>query len=268
MAKAWLALVDQERTLIRARDLYQGRAFSLAKWAAEAIKGDLGVISAGLGYVLGDTSIPSYDLTVRPSGPGSVVARIDGIFDPRAWWRSIARGPYSADLSSDSARRSLVLVCLSRTYAAMIADDLVEITASAPSSLRIFGLSVGGALPQTLRRFVLPYDERLSHIGRRGTRVDFPQRALADYVEHVAPVCGADLDEEREFIERRLSKGHLPVARQQRRADDATIKRLILELLPSVGPSSARMLAHIRHHEGLSCEQRRFTALFKQACGR
>lgn len=266
VSSAWLSLVAKEETLTRASDLYQGRAFGLAKSAASRVNGDLGIISAGLGYVRSDTQIPSYDLTVRSSGPGSVVNRINGMFDSRSWWESVGEGPYSAKLASEGASRPLVLVCLSRAYSEMVAADLIKIAESSPNSLRIFGLSISDALPPALKQYVLPYDERLERMGRPGTRVDFPQRALTDYLESVAPATGIDLGEEVVLVLRRLAAVPPPTPRQQRRIDDETLRRLIVDLVPTLGTNCTRMLAHVRRQEGYSCEQRRFSALFKEAC--
>jgi hypothetical protein len=261
-----LALLKQESALTRAAELYRGRAFGLATGAAAIVKGDLGIISAGLGYVRGEVRIPSYDLTIRSSGPASVAKRIDGPFDPQAWWESVGNGPYASDLSSECAGRPRVLVCLSRAYASMVIGDLLKIASSSPDCLRIFGLSIGDALPLALQRFVLPYDERLEQMGRPGTRVDFPQRALMDYLENVVPATGIDVEEEIAFIKLRLSSVTPSAPRRQKRIDDESLKRLIADLLPTVGSNCSRMLAHVRRDKGYSCEQGRFATLFRDVC--
>lgn len=263
VADAWLRRIAVEPHLIPARDLYGGRAFGLALRATAQLGADLGVISAGLGYVRGNTPIPSYDLTIRNAGPGSVASRVNGGFDAKDWWRSIAGGPFANDIVTESAGRPLVLMCLSRAYAKMIEDGLLAIAARNSNALRVFGLSIDAALPESIRTCALPYDERLSYLGAAGTRVDFPQRALLDYVGHVAPRRG-NLEFDRSAVERRMGEAGWASSpeRRQRRVDDATIRQLIADLFPSVGPSRARLLAYIRHKKGLSCEQRRFSKLY------
>ena len=49
MAQAWLAALESEQGIAPAAVLYSGRAFALAREAADLIGADLGVISAGLG---------------------------------------------------------------------------------------------------------------------------------------------------------------------------------------------------------------------------
>ena len=268
VADAWLRTIAGESRLTPARSLYGGRAFGLALRSVERLGADLGVISAGLGYVLADTPIPGYDLTIRSSGSGSIVQHIDGDFDTKAWWRSVAGGSFACDPVADLVGRSLVLMCVSRAYATMIEDDLLEMAAVNPTALRIFGLSIGSALPESLRIYALPYDERLGRLGLAGTRVDFPQRALLDYVEHIAPHRG-DLESDRSAVETRMANaGQVDGSRRhQNRVDDQAIRELISDLIPSVGPSRARLLEYIRHERGVSCEQRRFSKLYDDVRG-
>ena len=260
-------MIACESELTPARQLYAGRAFRLALRSAEIISADLGVISAGLGYVLADALIPSYDLTIGTRSSGSVVQHIRGNFDVKAWWRSMVSGPFATDLIGDLTGRPLVLMCMSRPYAKMIEDHLPRIATTNPTSLRIFGLSISKALPKSLRNYVLPYDERLSQLGSAGTRFDFPQRALLDYVEHIAPY-GGDLASDRSAVEARLTNGGqgYVTKRYQRRVDDSTIRELIASLIPTLGLGSTRLLAHIRHEKGVSCEQRRFSRLYSEVC--
>jgi hypothetical protein len=260
---AWLERLRAERDLTPARQLYKGRAFRLARDTAEEINADLGIISAGLGYVRGSTEIPGYDVTVRPSGPGSVFKRIQGHFDARAWWNVVNAGPFSADLVEDARGRPLILVCLSRAYAEMVAPDLA---ANLPiETLRIFGLSLESALPSELRQAVMPYDERLQALGAPGTRVDFPQRALRDFVQYVWPNSDGTLTGDRHTVAERISPGKLPERLgNRRRVDDADLRSTILRLLPTVGSSGSRLLAHVRHVERISCEQARFARVLRQ----
>jgi hypothetical protein len=264
---AWRTAIAEERDLTPARDLYRGRAFQLALRAVDLLGADLGVISAGLGYVKSQKPVPSYDLTVRLRSPSSVRNRVQGTFDPRSWWSSVANGPFSTPLDRDIKNRGLVLICLSRDYAAMIADNLSAAVRAHFIHLRIFGLSIAGALPDDLKPFVLPYDERLSRIGFPGTRVDFPQRALVHYAQVVAPETGVNLHNERNVVARSLASVPPPPPRRQNRANDDVIKQRIKVLILKLGSSRTRILSHLRRAEGLSCEQRRFVSLYNDVRG-
>lgn len=266
VASAWLGLVGKQVPDQPAQQLYKGRAFGLAAAAAATVGGELGVVSAGLGFVLGRSLIPAYDITIRTKASSSVRKYIDGDFDAEAWWLSISRGPFSIDLGAELSGRPGVLVCLSQAYAEMVAKDLM-VFARDGGQLRIFGLSIAKHLPRELREFVLPYDERLSQLGLTGTRVDFPQRALADYVQNIHGNA-TDLAAEREVVLQRMSAAPATVTRKaQLRLSDDEVKALIVQTSATLGRSRTRLLSHIRHTCGCSCEQSRFFRLCDQVFG-
>lgn len=256
----WLALVANASPVERAIALYRGRAFGFAVEAASSIGGDVGIVSAGLGYVQGDKEIPSYDLTLRARIEGSVRDRIVGGFEPVTWWRSVQEGRFASSLVEDASGRPLVLVCLSRDYASMVSDELSKLAAGG-GNMRIFGLNISSALPKDVAEFVLPYDERLTSVGVKGTRVDFPQRALLHYVSTIHR-SSDDFAEDAERVRRSLAGVAPRPKRVQRRESDDAIKSRIRSLLPQIGASQAKILQHLRHVENVSCEQGRFSKLF------
>jgi hypothetical protein len=246
-----------------ASSLYKGRAFRMAIEASEAESADLAILSAGLGYVRGERPIPGYDLTIRPTGPGSIAPKIADGVDAARWWAAVKKGPFSSNPIRDAQGRARMLVCLSKSYADMVERDLIAISRIEGLELRIFGLSLAGHLDEKLRPFVMPYDERLDLLGRPGTRVDFPQRALLDYVTHIAPASAGSLEADRQAVVDRLA----PVvttrsSRKQRRLSDAEISALVAELIPKLGSKSTRVLRHLRDIEHASCEQSRFARIF------
>lgn len=265
VAAAWQRILAGSTPSSRAAELYRGRAFAIATAAARHIGSGLLVISAGLGLVTANTNIPSYDITLRRYGPASIQSKIVGPFDPQKWWKGIVRGPYSADPAREFSGRQLLL-CLSESYLAMVRGELEAYVANG-GTLRIFGLSLEKHAGGVLSPYVAPYDERLSALGRSGTRVDFPQRALLHYLEHIAGAA-LPLPEERAAIEAALSQAPAksPVPQKPRLSDPA-LKSLIAELLPKIGHSRTRMLAHVRRVSGFACEQARFFRLCDEVFG-
>jgi hypothetical protein len=147
----------------------------------------------------------------------------------------------------------------------MVGRDLIAISRVERIELRIFGLSLAAHLDETLRPFVLPYDERLNLLGRPGTRVDFPQRALLDYMTHITPMSGGSLEADRQAVADRLAPVEMPrSSRKQRRLPDAEISALITSLIPKIGNASTRVLRHLRDVEHVSCEQSRFARIFNE----
>lgn len=239
-----------------ADSVYGGRAYRTAAVAACKIGADVGIISAGLGYVRREAEIPGYDLTVRPTGPGSVRQRIKGPFDHARWWAEVQKGHFSGQLSVDIMNRPLVLAALSADYARMVAEDLVAFSKAAPEALRIFGLSVGKALPAALERFILPYDIRFA-----GLRQDFAQRALRHFVDHILPNSDS-LREQRSLVQSAMENADSPAPKpSRRRGDDETLKACIAAVITG-GKTRSAVLQQLRA-DGWSCEQRRFTRLYE-----
>ena len=169
-------------------------------------------------------------------------------------------GPWASPLAEDLSGRPLVLTCLTKSYASLMADDF----RAAGKALRVFGMSVDRALPQDLRRFVMPYDARLEDLGPRGTRMDFATRALLDFARHVLPHAET-LEDQQALVQRRMAGAAKPSPRpSRRRLDDEGVREIIRRIAPESGPAYAAMLRHLRHVEGVSCEQRRFARLFRE----
>ncbi|MBB4100484.1 hypothetical protein [Sphingomonas kyeonggiensis] len=263
VAEEWTALLQRERHLVPAKDLYCGRAFGLVRSAAEQKGASLAILSAGLGFVRGEIAVPGYDLTVRPGKPGSVTDRIAGDFCARAWWRAVQQGPFASEFPSAARQHGLVLLALSKAYLDLVVDDLLAIEREWPGRLRLFGLSLDRHLPVELTASFMPYDARLETAGRAGTRTDFAARALDDFMHYAD--FGASTREHVDMVERRLAGAPAPRVRSpQRRADDASIQAALRTVIGSRVRSSAQALTWLRSVQGVSCEQRRFANLYRQ----
>lgn len=263
VTKSWHRLLEDQRELMPARDMYKGRAFTLTRSAADLVNGDFSVLSAGLGYVRGATKIPGYDVTVRRGKPGSVAARVRGTFSAPSWWQAVQSGRFSADFVADAAAHNLVLVCLSKSYLDMVIEDLISIETCAPGRLRLFGRSLDRHLPTMLKKSLMPYDGRLDVVGPGGTLTDFAARALHDFVRHCDLRAG--IGEHTETVLRRLSALPSPKARPaRRRLSDGGIRDAILLFMKDGAHGSARALNWLRQVKGVSCEQARFAALYRQ----
>lgn len=262
IAEAWLDMLRHAKPTDRADEVYGGRSFGLAKGVARQFDADLAIVSAGLGYVKGETRVPSYDFTLARGN--SLGSHVLGGIDVHKWWKAMLGGPFSSSPTDDFASRQLVLVCLSRAYAPFVAPEL----SSVPTErLRIFGTSLNGALPESLKACVLPYDDRLASLGFTGTRSDFAQRALAHYATHVH--SGGSLADDRARVLATMKGGHYPMPTKiHASVDDDAIRAWIRKLLPIVGARRSPMLQHLRHVEGIACEQRRFARLFAETVER
>lgn len=265
---AWIERLNSLPIACRADHLYGGRGFQLALRASQISEAPLYAISAGLGLVAIEHSIPAYGLTVSGKGPESIAARINDHFDPESWWSAVSRGPYSTPMTHifSSGASKCVIVALSRSYARMLASSLDALPNSAIARLRIVGANLGPILPSRLSPSLLPYDERLQVI-LPGTRSDFAQRALLHFVS-----SGLDVHPEGDaathhgWVVSALSGKKAPVRRQRERLRDEDILALIQQHLPRT-TGIGRLLRVLRDREGVACEQARFSRLYREATG-
>lgn len=264
---AWLERLTSQPSVAAAQDLYQGRGFALARRAADSTGSPLFIVSAGLGLVVSERCIPSYGLTISKGQGESIGTRVKGAFDAARWFAALTRGPHSvkwADIVGASGR---ILLSLTRPYAAMAGESMLELSPAVLSRVRIFGASVAEVLPAALRPAVAPYDGRLDTV-LPGTRADFAQRALLHFVSTLGASTGPfDRDADFAAVEAALGNAAQPRRINRCRRSDEEILLLISARLESqVG--IARTLRALRQEEGVACEQSRFSRLYRDAMQR
>jgi hypothetical protein len=261
---AWLHKVRRLPADIPAIEFYAGRGFGLAAEAARLADAQLYVLSAGLGLVSARRHIPVYGLTVAEGHEDSVSERVSGEFDAAGWFSRMLTNPHS-DQWADAAKRGSgrILIALSRPYAAMVGESLSTLPARTLGRLRIFGASLESVLPASLHPALVPYDDRLNAI-LPGTRSDFSQRAMFHFVSSIAIKSGPDRQADFAAVTAALGRLHFPNRpRRPRRTDDEILKLISRRLRSETG--AAKMLAALRHDEGIACEQSRFGRLYRIA---
>ena len=243
--------------------LYAGRGFGLAEGAAASVDARLYVLSAGLGLVASDSQVPVYGLTVASGHAESISARVQGDFDPAAWFEALLLGPHSLQWADTFGEgRGRVLIALTRPYAEMVGSSLRALPAHALTRLRIFGASLSAFLPSEVHCAVMPYDARLDAI-TPGTRADFSQRALDHFVREIACRTGyQDIEADNEAVRRALAKVTAPERARRPRQTDDEILHLIRKRL-KFQSGIARVLRAIRDQDGVACEQSRFSRLYR-----
>ena len=257
----WQLAVAALPNLVRASDLYAGRAFGLAKTAAGNAASPLYVISAGLGLVPGDLLAPAYGLTLTKNVAESIVSKVDGPFDSPSWFASVIAGGRS--VGWDRVERvgpGRILVAMTRPYAEMVAPSLAATPPPMLARLRIFGAGLKQALPPILHPAIAPYDDRLDALVP-GTRSDFAQRALLHFVDYVAH---QPLNRKAEFEAISSILAHV-IAPERPIRDQRSDAELLLLIKGRVGPrsSASRLLRQLRDEDGIACEQSRFARLFR-----
>lgn len=258
---AWIRRLADLPQQMAAGQLYMGRGFALGANAARISGAPLYVISAGLGLVHAERQVPSYGMTVGADGIDAIRGRSVDAFNPRSWWSAVRTSAFSIDWADAFRGDGAVLIALTRAYAEMIVDDLLELPEAHRMRLRLFGLALPATVPNGLAPCVMPYDERLDQM-LKGTRTDFAQRALSHFVANVPP--GQDRDADREAVLRMLAQHVTPERIERPRLGDDEIVAAIAKHLRSV-TGIGRILRKLRDDDGIACEQRRFTRLYHRA---
>lgn len=266
---AWLQTLTHLKRSNRADNLYRGRGFRLAHRLAAECESQFYVVSAGLGLVKASTSIPTYGLGLTKTGPESIASRISGRLDLSGWWRAVNSGPYAIPIHTAMKTRGtgVVVATLSHSYARLVGPALAELPNADLNRLRIIGVGLRGALPETLWPYIMPYDDRVN-AHAPGARVDLAQRALTHFVR----VClralpDGDATAHANWIAAALEELAVPVTPARRRCSDDAVLKIIDQHLGS-GISATRLLRVLRDREGVACEQSRFARLYRMATAR
>jgi len=260
-AEEWLAALAASENHLPAADLYSGRAFSTVRRAADIYEAELGVISAGLGFIMADTEVPSYSLTI--AGGDDALSNIVPTVSAAQWWLTSSSSIFATSLSDAVHSRNVTLIALTQPYARMIAPALEQL---APSTdrLRLFGLGIDKLVPASARRSIIPYDRRAEHMLSGGTLGEFSARALSFHLSRRSSL-GWNLDAEVEDARRMVAEGPPPREVVRRRVSDDEIRALVKVR----NVTSARLFPalHDLRAQGIACGSERLNRILSASGG-
>ena len=270
----WAERVHKAPKLVRAGELYCGRAVTETRQAAARASAEVFFLSAGLGIVEQQEFVPTYNLTSSPGGPDSIEQRLTEPYLPALWWRalSVARNTKRAIARLIQNRGPvLTLVAVPSGYLRMVSDELEALPSTAKVRLRILGPRRAEEVPDSLRDQWMPYDDRLDDpaSGFNGTTADFPHRALHHFTYRIldghaagsARTHGAS-------VEHSLERLTSYVRPRGVTASDEQVLALISELWMKCRGNRNRVLRELRSGLGVACEQGRFRRLADRFVGK
>ncbi len=257
----WRELLALQPAVVPARQLYVGRSINEAKVVSAALDAELHVVSAGLGLVAADLTVPGYDLSAAGADKGlhSVLDRYSASVTD--WWRELT-GEQGLRWLLSRSPNLIVLLALPTNYLRLIFAELKSLPPKDASRLRVFTSTAGARLLAQLPSLpIMPYDERLESLPAfAGTRSDFPQRALRHFVYQLGAHKLA-VDAARQEVEIAMSSCVSRAIPLRRRLTDAEVCDFIRKGWLNCGGNSARLLRYLRDDELVACEQRRFAEL-------
>ncbi|WP_156877988.1 hypothetical protein [Sinorhizobium americanum] len=262
MSDEWKARVLAAPQVASAGDLYRGRSFSEATAAATQIRAQLCIVSAGLGFLTAQQSVPSYNLTVSRGTWDCVLDHITPAASEADWWGALA----DQDMVRATLRLAdgLILIAVGAAYLKMLAPVLSDLPQNTIDRLRIFAGPANSVLPDRLLAQKLPYDERLDgpHSPIRGTKIDFVSRALHHFTKTVMDQHpAASIAKQAEHVEELSGQWGRPNVRSGARRSDAEIKGLLRQHWDRTGGLSTKLLRVLRDELDVACEQKRFARL-------
>ncbi|KAB2921246.1 MAG: hypothetical protein F9K30_14830 [Dechloromonas sp.] len=260
----WRTSLAAQSLRLQAGRLYVGRSILEARNVSQDIGAPLFIVSAGIGLVGADESIPGYDMSASGKGTELAVTLARLGASKSEWWRQLGAEKGFGWLLRENPDAT-VLISLPSEYLDMVLGDLEALPSGDRARIRVLTSPAGRKKIEKAPGVPsLPYDERLNSIaGYAGTRSDFPQRALKHFVAelngHLLPIGDASraVAAALEGLERKATP-------QRRRLDDGELRGLILQAWAALGGNSAKLLRHLRDTQLVACEQGRFSRLRRQ----
>lgn len=254
-----------EKRRVPADQLYRGRGFKRLL-ATVAPAEDILILSAGLGLVKATDNLVPYNLTTSSGSPNHVKNHIAGGFDEGLWWEQICAG--GIKLREELPKREgLILIGLSRSYLAMISEDLKALPDDVRSRLRLFGTELEQELAFELFPYVMPYDNRLNinTSPLPGSKVDFSARALQHFYQNILSkdLSGSAADHAKSVFEFISTLGTIEQANKES-VDDLEIRRIVDDEWDTCFGRSTRILQTIRKKYGYACSEQRLNRILKE----
>jgi hypothetical protein len=263
---AWVNKILKAKDLVTVEETYGGRTFTEALAATELLGAELYVISAGLGLVHAKDRIPNYNLTIS-QGSGSISNWLkDSGKSTDEWWANLNKKlgkPYPFFKIANESKG--LILTLPSTYLEMISTELLMLPKAAIEKLIIITSAVGQKIiDPELQTRCIPYDDRLDGVpAYRGTRNDFPQRALKHLVNEI-DFQKKPIEEIKQDVLNFLSVFSKPTLPTRTKLDDEQIKELISQNWAIYLGKRESLHRFLRDVALVACEQKRFGALWNQ----
>jgi hypothetical protein len=155
----------------------------------------------------------------------------------------------------------LVVMALSSAYVPLLVGELLSLSSSQRSRIRLFG-ALEARYPSELRDLLMPYDSRLDTLVR-GSKVDFAQRAAEHFIlgSLSSDAFPTNVEEQLAWVSAMLDSVTARERPKRAVVDDVRIRNLA-RVLAGQGLSCTNALNTLRHQHGIACEQSRFRRIF------
>jgi hypothetical protein len=277
VAAAWTGrLATEQESGILARRLYSGDHWKIASQLPHAarqagVAADLWVVSAGYGLIPSDATVASYSATFSQAHPDEIVRR----FHPTAanakavWWEELARwagpAPGSPRRIRDVARENPaapILAIASPSYLEAIEHDLLEAVEMLASPSLLVIVAAGARKVGPLASHLVDCDARFQ-AALGGARMSLNQR-IARHVLLNSPPWPWSAEGFSKVLASTCAQQERSLARAGKKLTDNEVKQYLSKRLSADPRSRPTGLLRELRSSGISCEQKRFKALFHE----
>jgi hypothetical protein len=277
VAKAWIRRLEAEREGgMPARRLYSGDHWQIAAQLPHAarqagVAADLWVVSAGYGLIPCESMVASYSATFSQGHPDEIIRRFSPVPEnaKAVWWDALAKWPGPAKESPrricDVARkspRSPLLVIASPSYLEAIEADLLEAAERLEKRSLLVIVAAGCRKAGPLAPYLVDCDSRFQ-AALGGARMSLNQR-VARHVLLNSPPWPWSANGFSETLAATCAKKDRGPARTGKKLSDDDVKQFLRTKLRSDPGSRPTGLRRELRSSGISCEQKRFKALFHE----
>jgi hypothetical protein len=277
VAAAWIGRLEAQQTSrIPAARLYSGDHWKIASQLPNAAKqagviADLWVVSAGYGLIPSHAAVASYSATFSKGHPDEIETRLQPTpANPKAsWWEELARWPGplagSARRIRDVARgnpRAPLLVVASPSYLEAIEVDLLEAAESLEHPSRLIIVAAGARKSGALVPFLVDCDSGFQ-AALGGARMSLNQR-IARHILLNSPPWPWSAEGFSHTLASTCPKLHVAPRCTGKKLTDSEVKRFLQKKMSSDPQCRPTGLLRELRSSGISCEQKRFKALFHQ----
>jgi len=239
--------------------------------AKNGVRSHVFVCSAGYGLISPSARIRPYSATFTSNHPDSVVqtpSNGEAINAPRQWWSAIAawEGPEpgsARSLAEATSDFEYVLIALSPPYLDAIGDDLsAALKACSPLKVSIF--SAGATNSNRFADYLIPCHSKLRYV-IGGACNSLNVRCLRHAIEHASE--GLDRESVKRRFARLLKKRPDESRPERTPMTDEEVTNFIVDALAADPLVRSTPLLRRLRDGGRSCEQSRFSAIFRRARG-
>lgn len=258
----WFDQLKKNTIKNHAISVYKGRSVSEIIQAKGLIKSEVIFISAGLGVVREDDLIPNYDLTISDGRHSLKPLFAKWSIDEAAWWEKLVQHSSHQDYMNEVS--GYLFIAVPQNYLKMILPSLMSLSPKTLSKLRLFLHPASlRSVPEKLKPYYMPYSYKIENSDMAGTKVDYCQRCLHHFIQHIH-TADQDFLTATELVKQFIQALPLPPPKVKRlQVNDDEIKQLILEGWDNCQGHSSKLLRYLRDDKKTACEQSRFQKLWR-----